>query len=257
MNEVPFDVKAYEKIFPIATIPWREKDIKYYVPTSVAMWRAGTFHTKEPDTIEWLSTFKPGEVYFDIGANVGMYAIAAAVGMDVDVYAFEPEASNFWILTRNIYTNNICDKIKAYCIALTDETKFGDFFLSTMDPGQACHMFGESLDVHLRPKTPGLVQGCVSFSLDELIHKYEFPIPNHIKIDVDGWEHKILDGGVETIANDTVASVLVELNINLEVHRDIISRMENYGFSFDQDQVDTHMQVEGHHAGIGNYIFRR
>ena len=158
--------------------------------------------------------------------------------MDVAVYAFEPEAFNCAILTRNIYDNLLCDKMKAFCIALGDKTTLGDFYVNSNEQGKSGHMFGEDLDFNLCPKISGLIQGSVSYKLDELIQKNMLPVPTHIKIDVDGLEHKIIDGAAKTIANENVKSVLVELNTNLEVHRSIISRMENIGFFLDQGQVD-------------------
>lgn len=257
MNEAPFDIKEYEKITPQYSFDWRAKKLIFYAPTSNVLWRAQTFYTKEPETIEWLSTFKPGEIYFDIGANVGLYAIAAAAAMDVEVYAFEPEASNFEILTRNIYYNKLSNNMKSYCIALGNETTLGDLFLSGFGQGGSSHMFGEPLDIHLQPVEAGFVQGCVCYTIDDLIQKNRLPVPHHIKIDVDGLEHKILEGGAETLANKTVKSVLVELNTNIEVHRNIVPLLENYGFSFDQVQVDSSMVKEGWNSGLGNYIFRR
>ena len=257
MNQDSFDLKAYEQITPTTTIQWRKKSLTYYIPNTMVFWRATTFESKEPETINWLSTFSREEVYFDIGANVGMYAIAAAAAMGVAVYAFEPEAFNYAILTRNIYMNNLCGKMKAFCIALSDETALGDFYVSGIEQGGSGHMFGEDLNFNLRPKHSSLIQGSVCFRLDDLVQKYVLPVPNHIKIDVDGLEHKILDGSVDTIANDNVKSVLVELNTNLEVHRKIVSHMKNFGFSLDQDQVEASIVKEGWNAGIGNHIFRR
>jgi len=257
MNKEPFDLERYEKVTPRVTLTWRGKPISFYVPTTFVLWRATSFETKEPDTVAWLSSFKPEEIYFDIGANVGMYAIAAAAAMDVSVYAFEPEAANYAILTRNIYDNRLCGKMKAYCIALSDETTLGDFFIANHEQGSSGHMFGEDLDFNLQSKKSDLIQGSVSFKLDELIQKNMLPVPNHIKIDVDGLEHKILDGAAETIENETVKSVLVELNTNLEIHRSIISRMESVGFALDQEQVDASIIKGGWNAGLGNHIFRR
>ena len=257
MNQNSFDLESYEQISPHVTLHWQGKPITFYVPTTFVLWRATSFESKEPETIEWLSTFKPEEVYFDIGANVGMYAITAAAAMDVAVYAFEPEAFNYAILTRNIYDNLLCDKMKAFCIALGDKTTLGDFYINSNEQGKSGHMFGEDLDFNLRPKISGLIQGSVSYKLDELIQKNMLPVPTHIKIDVDGLEHKIIDGAAKTIANENVKSVLVELNTNLEVHRSIISRMENIGFFLDQGQVDASTKKAGWNAGLGNHIFRR
>jgi len=65
----------YENSQPIALIKTECGGVKFAVPNSVTGWRAQTLFTKEPDTIAWIREFEPGEVFVDIGANVGMYAI--------------------------------------------------------------------------------------------------------------------------------------------------------------------------------------
>ena len=43
------------------------------------LWRAQTFATKEPDTLDWLrSELRPGDVLYDVGANIGQYSLYAA-----------------------------------------------------------------------------------------------------------------------------------------------------------------------------------
>ena len=40
------------------------------------LWRAGHYDSKEPDTLDWIDThFSPGEVMFDVGANIGQYSL--------------------------------------------------------------------------------------------------------------------------------------------------------------------------------------
>lgn len=55
-------------------------------------------------------------------------------------------------------------------------------------------------------------QGMFSYSIDELIEKYEFEIPNYIKIDVDSIEDKIVYGANKTLSNENVKGVLIELD---------------------------------------------
>ena len=54
--------------------------------------RLRSLFSKEPITIAWIDTFGERETLYDIGANVGMYTIYAAVMRNASVYAFEPEA---------------------------------------------------------------------------------------------------------------------------------------------------------------------
>ena len=54
------------------------QNIKINISTSIELWRARTYLTKEPETINWIDGFKKNEVFFDVGANIGLYSIYAA-----------------------------------------------------------------------------------------------------------------------------------------------------------------------------------
>jgi hypothetical protein len=50
------------------------------------------------------------------------------------------------------------------------------------------------------------------FRLDDLVDRFGLPLPNHIKLDVDGGELAVLDGASRTLASPTLRSVLVEVS---------------------------------------------
>ena len=57
------------------------------------------------------------------------------------------------------------------------------------------------------------------------------PFPNYIKIDVDGIEHLILEGGIKTLNNGEIKSVLIEINDSFsEQHKACIEIMNLSGF---------------------------
>ena len=60
--------------------------------------RAAWLQGKEPETLAWIDSFAPGEVFYDIGANIGVFSVYAALHRNCDVYAFEPEAKELEIL---------------------------------------------------------------------------------------------------------------------------------------------------------------
>jgi len=79
--------------------------------------RGTTFYTKEPETINWIKNFEKNSIFFDIGANIGIYSLFAAK-LDHSVTSFEPESHNFSVLNININDNNFEKKIIAYPISL-------------------------------------------------------------------------------------------------------------------------------------------
>lgn len=67
--------------------------------------RGTSFYTKEPETVNWIKKFDKESVFFDIGANVGIYSLFAAK-LNHKTVSFEPESHNFAALNININDNN-------------------------------------------------------------------------------------------------------------------------------------------------------
>ena len=93
--------------------------------------------------------------------------------------------------------------------------------------------------------------------MDELISQGITPIPQHIKIDVDGIEPKVIAGAKKTLTDSQVRSVLIEINTNLETHWGMVDFMIDAGFNYSQEQVEKAQRKEGAFKGVGNYVFRR
>ena len=55
--------------------------VKFFVPNSLVNWRVETFHSKEPETLEWINTFDKNQkfIFWDIGSNIGLYSIYNAI----------------------------------------------------------------------------------------------------------------------------------------------------------------------------------
>lgn len=219
-------------------------------------WRVDTFWEKEPDTLRWIDTFKPDDLFVDIGANIGLYSLYAAISRGVEVIAFEPESLNYALLNKNIFLNRMDRKIKAYPMALSNEIAFNAIHLSQFAEGGSCHNFKEKLDFKHEVLFPEFSQGCFSLTLDFLIEQKWIPVPQHIKIDVDGIEHKILEGAKQTLKNPDVRSFLVELNTDLLPHREMIERMKENGFICSRSRAN-HKEEENPFKAVVNYIFFR
>ena len=156
-------------------------------------------YTKEPDTLWWISQFEKNKVFYDIGANIGLFSFVAAKH-GVKVIAFEPESQNFASLQRNIHANPTYD-ITAYCIGVTNERSFSMLYCSNMGAGGSYHELG------VKNKRTTYKQGSYGISLDEITKS--LPAPNYIKIDVDGIERLVIDGYSHL---DKLDSFLVEMN---------------------------------------------
>ncbi len=250
-------VKNYDETFPVATIQYEDTKLLYGVPNTMALMRVSSFDTKEPETIKWLAGFSEGDIFLDIGANMGIYAIFAAVHAGARVFAFEPESQNYALLNRNIAFNKVSDRMVAWCCALSDGLRIDRLYLSKLKSAGSGHEFGAEVNPNLKPSKAAYVQGSVSFALDDLIQQNAIPVPTHIKVDVDGFEHLVVAGALATLRQDTVRSILIEINPHLEEHTKLVEDMRNFGFTFDPDQVERARRKDGNTKGYAEYIFWR
>jgi FkbM family methyltransferase len=194
--------------------------IRFYAPAPLLRLRAAGLTTKEPDTIAWLDGLGRDDVLWDIGANVGVFALYAAVARGARVVAFEPSAPNFFVLTRNVQLNSLLDRITPYCLAIAERTELATINLDSVDLGAAMSQFG-GVGVKSRYSNASapLTHGMAGVSIDDLVDRFGTPRPTAIKIDVDGLEWPILRGGERTLAHPRVRSVMVELSLTHDDER--------------------------------------
>jgi FkbM family methyltransferase len=234
-------------------------DLLYWIPNQICKWRSETLFTKEPSTIAWLTRIPQGEVLIDVGANVGMYSIYAAATRQARVIAVEPESQNFSTLCRNIYINGLNDKISPFCISLSDSTGLTSLYLSSFVPdgGSSCHSSHQEVGFDLQPRSSPFAQGVASFRLDDAIASGSFPVPHAIKIDVDGFEHLVINGSIETLSNPRVKTLSIEVNYNLAEHKNMLRELEALGFYYCEEQVEVSMRTEGAFKGCAEVILDR
>jgi FkbM family methyltransferase len=168
--------------------------------------------TKEPWTVEWIEgRVGPGEVLYDIGANVGAFSLVAAKRPrgPAHVVAFEPGYANFSALCDNIVLNDAADAITPMPIGLSAETKLATFNYRKVSPGTAVHAWGERKS-RLRFQ-PEYRQRVLTYRLDDLISQFDLPPPNHVKIDVDGSELSVLQGASHCLDQPNVRTLMIEV----------------------------------------------
>lgn len=167
--------------------------------TEAEVWRAQTLKTKEPGTIEWLGrVLRPGDVFYDIGANIGVYTLLAAraLGPRGHVYAFEPHLQNALNLLRNVDRNALRSRVTVYTVALCDRDGYEPFRYASLFAGSSGHELGSGDLVELKAVA----------RLDSL----ELPAPAAVKIDIDGQEPRVIAGMQATLRRG-VRSLQVEL----------------------------------------------
>ena len=188
---------------------------------------------REPETVEWIETYlREGDVFFDVGANIGAYSLVASKFFygKIKVYAFEPAFLNFTQLCKNISVNGCQGGIVPLQIALSDKTGIETFNYSNLEPGGAVHALGDAVDAEGYAFVPVAQQSVLGYRLDDLIQAFNIPIPNHIKIDVDGIEFSVLKGMEESLDHSSMRSIILELNEGRGDGGQIIDFLKGKGF---------------------------
>jgi FkbM family methyltransferase len=177
------------------------------VPTrSVARLRVRPVE-KEPWTARWLEErLRPDDVLWDVGANVGSYAlIGAGLQPEAQVVAVEPEAGNYAALCENLRLNRLDGRVVALPVALAEGSRVGTLGLARPEPGAAVHRLDAT-------GSADGVQSVLVLALDDLVGAFGLPAPTLLKIDVDGAEAEVLAGARAALAAPRLRSVLVEID---------------------------------------------
>ncbi len=150
--------------------------------------------------------FGAGDVFYDIGANIGAYTLYAAKARSVPVVAFEPNPFSYRVLVHNLHLNAITDRVLPLCLAAGADTEATVLSLNGIEAGSVGHTIAAG-----GPDGNGIGLQVLAFRLDDLAAIEGIPAPTHVKIDVDGIEAAILEGAKSLLSGPGVKSVLIEM----------------------------------------------
>jgi FkbM family methyltransferase len=169
-------------------------------------WRIESLPTKEPETVRWiLEHFRPGDTLFDIGANIGIFAIlAASANREGTVVAIEPMAASFQRLCENAQVNELRN-LRPYCLAAGARDGLGTLSLTSLDAASSMHSLG---DTGIFGEPVVLQTGIGVVTLDTLAATAG--MPSLLKLDVDGGEDDVLAGAENVLRH--VRTAIVEFN---------------------------------------------
>jgi len=204
------DLEMIEKsLSSKSKVNYKKYEFSFINTNDLLRYRIKNFLTKEPDTIKWIEEFDNGSSFWDIGANIGEYSIFAAKTKQANVFSFEPSFFNLETLIKNIFINNLQNQITTLPISLNDSTKKGMFKISNFNHGHANSSFNTNNGWDGKILKTNFEYQTMSISIDDTIKFFNLEIPDYIKIDVDGNEHLVLNGGKKTLKK--VKEVLIEL----------------------------------------------
>jgi FkbM family methyltransferase len=242
-----------------------KKKIKFFSPNYLIEWRVRTIFDKEPETIDWINNFTINKnnktIFWDIGANIGLYSLYAAIKFKkkIKIYAFEPSTSNLRILSRNISVNNLQSNIIINPIALSNkENKFLTMNEMGFEEGMSLNTCGQSYNFEGKKMNIKNSYKTFSTNIDSLIKNKIIEIPSYIKIDVDGIEHLILQGGKQLFSTKKVKSILIEINENFkDQYLNVIKFMEKNKYVLKKKINHEEFNKKNKFSKTYNYFFEK
>ena len=99
--------------------------------------------TRQPATIAWIDAFEPNSVFWDVGANIGVYTLYAALRRDIRVAAFEPAAVNYFLLSANCEANKFDDRVQCLLVGLGRERSVARLEVSQFVAGKSFSFLGK------------------------------------------------------------------------------------------------------------------
>jgi FkbM family methyltransferase len=202
--------------------------------------RAMTLLTKQPATIAWINGFKPASVFWDVGANVGIYGLYAARRGDTRVVAIEPAAVNYFLLAANCEANKFDDRMQCLLVGLGRDRAVAQLEVSQFAAAKSFSFLGKDQPYAGR-------QAVLVLSMDQLVEEYGVACPNYIKIDVPGLSEDIIAGGERTLGRPEVREIHIELTASSGGRR-ITAMLNGHGFV---------ASAREEHGGSGDVTFVR
>lgn len=139
------------------------------------------------------------DLFVDVGANVGTYTVLASGEVGATSICIEPIPATFDSLLDNVYINRMQDRVVALNCGVGASHRLALF---TSDCDTKNHVASGE-------ETSGET---ISVEINTLDHLLADQLPALIKLDVEGFEHEVIEGGQQTFSADSLHAVIVELN---------------------------------------------
>jgi FkbM family methyltransferase len=148
-----------------------------------------------------MSQVKPGDVVADIGAYIGLYSIAIArrIGTRGKVIAFEPDPGNFNNIKKHVELNNVTKIVELNNLAVGETDGPIDF------------VTGLNSESHINQSSPRRKSLVDCVTIDTFFGERAVDM---IKIDVEGYEEKVLKGGKRIFTNNSLGPRLMYIEVH-------------------------------------------
>lgn len=171
------------------------------------------------DEIDFLRrVLQSGQQAIDIGANYGVYTLSMArtVGPTGAIWAFEPTAGTADYLKQGIVSNGF-QNVTLECSALSNAV------------GTARLATSEHAELNSLGATAGGGETVRVVTLDEAMTRYDWRTVDFLKMDAEGEERRIIEGGRKFLSNCSPL-VLYEVKASRSLHLDLVHEFATLGY---------------------------
>ena len=168
--------------------------------------RARSISTEAALVERMLESLSPGDVIYDVGANIGLIGLLLARhprGIDTRVHCFEPEPKNFGQLERNVQENGLASRVFPHRVALAERGGELDLFVRG-GPGEGRHSTvaakGSTRSIRISAETASAFAASIGEP------------PDLVKIDVEGAEGRVLSGMADLLRDHRAREIFMELH---------------------------------------------
>ena len=154
------------------------------------------------------TTVGSNKVFYDIGSHYGWFSIAWLCAGGKFVESFEPSLENGEIIKKTVEKNNFSPCIKLHGFALGDKTMNSKLFLF---PGDSSRNFIKDSNVKIKENNFNHLEDVQLKTVDNLYYNESLRKPDLIKIDVEGFEYKVLKGA-KCLLTELKPKVVVEIH---------------------------------------------
>jgi len=189
-------------------IPGLENQLKMYIHSGTDIHISQNIKERgiwEPNETHFISQLLlPGQTFIDVGANIGYFSLIASklLGPDGRVFAFEPDSSNFHLLSRNCKINH-CDNVELTEAALSDNNSEGTLYLNEENKG----------DHTIYPADPGRIKREIQLRHGSDYIETKGGAVHFIKVDTQGSEYHVVKG-LERIIKTNMPDLLMLIELS-------------------------------------------
>jgi len=183
-------------------------DLDDWIPIQIFL--TGFYFVEKKHTEYFKKLIKTGDVFFDIGAQIGYYTIIAStrVGKKGHVYSFEPFPPSFQVLRNNIQMNNF-QNVSLYNLAVSDKKEYTWLYLQNREnSGSATFISSKQF---FKQEKAGYITKVECTTIDDFIREKNIQKVDLIKIDTEGAEPKVLSG-MQNLLSSGCPKILIEIN---------------------------------------------